>query len=148
MTDKVVQDPSVKWLSDAWIDELGKIPGDRCVEVIEIPFDYAVSHRPGARFGPAAIIEALNGFSLYCTDKRVDLSALRFKRSRTVSVSHDFPSTYSSIEQAAAALDHSTAPIFLGGDHSITDPILRGLLKHTSGRRVGLIVFDAHLGTR
>ncbi|ABC30362.1 Arginase/agmatinase/formimionoglutamate hydrolase, arginase family [Hahella chejuensis KCTC 2396] len=152
MYERVVNDQSLKWVSEAWVkdveDAAGGVSGSDLITFMEIPFDFAVSHRPGTRFGPAAILEALNGFSLYCTDKRADLSSLRFRRGAPVPVSNDIHQTYSRIEEAVTSLPPSTMPIFLGGDHSITDPIMRGLLKRSGGQRFGLIVFDAHFDSR
>jgi agmatinase len=46
-----------------------------------------------------------------------------------------------------ANVSKNVIPIFLGGDHSITDPIYRGISKR-SGKRVGLISFDTHFDYR
>ncbi|GGY10325.1 hypothetical protein GCM10007160_41890 [Litchfieldella qijiaojingensis] len=146
MYNKVVNDQTIKWVSEAWVSDVESM--DEYVDFLEIPFDFAVSHRPGTRFGPAAIIDALNGFSLYCTDKRVDLSSLRFHRNAPPPVLNDIHQTYSHIEEMVASLPSSSRPVFLGGDHSITDPILRGLLKRSGGQNFGLIVFDAHFDSR
>ncbi len=144
---KVVQDPSVAWLSDNWVKEL---PSNNMLTfgILRIPFDFAVSHRPGARFGPAAIVSALNGFSLHCTDKRVNLESVRFLDLGEVDIVHSLSESYQNIERAVRALPSGIKPIFLGGDHSITDPLFRGLLARSCGKKIGIIVFDAHLDSR
>lgn len=48
-------------------------------------------------------------------------------------------------EAAAAATADGLLPITIGGDHSITWPLLRGVAR---GRRLGVIYIDAHLDMR
>jgi agmatinase len=138
---RVVQDPTVEWISDSWGD--GGAPS---FPVLRIPLDYAVSSRPGTRFGPDAIVAALNGLTLYCTDKRVSLSGVRFRDEGEVDVVHDLATTYRRIADAVAGLEG--APIVLGGDHSITDPVIRGLRRRRRDRTFGIVVFDAHFDSR
>jgi len=149
--EKVVDDTSLRWISDAWIapEALSCESASRAqsVALVEIPFDHAVSYRPGTRLGPSAIIDALNGFSLYCTDKRVDVSSIRLCR-HVVEVSNNLHDTYAAIENVAENVPKASTPFFLGGDHSITDPIIRGLLGRAEREKFGLIVFDAHFDSR
>lgn len=64
----------------------------------------------------------------------------------------DFPTFPSEIEttlkvfeeRAAPLFASGTVPIFFGGDHSVTYPVLAALTQQRPGR-VGLIHFDAHL---
>ncbi|KAA0576900.1 agmatinase family protein [Azospirillum sp. B21] len=155
MNTRVVEDSTVRWIGGAWENPENNLDGNRPAAepgtellFLEIPFDHAVSHRPGTRFGPAAILRALDGFSLYCTDKRVDLAPLRLRRFGEVDVSNDIHATYRHITDTVAGLPSGDTPVFLGGDHSITDPILRGLLRRHPDRMLGLIVFDAHFDSR
>jgi len=144
---KVVQDPTVEWISDRWVTEAPD--SDALVfSVLSVPLDYAVSSRPGTRFGPGAIVAALNGLTLYCTDKRVPLTGVWFRDEGEVDVVHDLASTYRGIADAVAAIPAGTRPIVLGGDHSISDPIFRGLRRRHPDRRFGIVVFDAHFDSR
>jgi len=143
---RVVHDPSVGWISDSWVQEVE--PGRATFSVLRIPLDYAVSYRPGTRFGPQALVAALNELSLYCTDKRVSLADARFLDLGEVDVVHSLEETHRNVARAAASAPPGTSPIFLGGDHSITDPIVRGLMERSSERKIGLVVFDAHLDSR
>ncbi|KLL12708.1 agmatinase family protein [Protofrankia sp. BMG5.30] len=146
MHTKVVDDPTIRWVADSWVDQT--TPDDTVFSFLRIPFDYAVSHRPGTRFGPEGILTAFNGFSLYCTDKRVSLDHVRLVDLGRVDVVHSLPETYANITEAVARIPPEQHPVFLGGDHSIADPIFRGLLRRNPGRRFGLIVFDAHFDAR
>lgn len=145
---KVVQDPSVGWIADSWVSEPAP-DGLTTFAVLRMPFDHAVSHRPGARFGPDSILKNLNEFALYCTDKRVPLHDVRFLDLGESDAFHSLPDTYASAQAAVEAIPPGTHPIFLGGDHSLTDPIVRGLRRRAGGgTRFGLIDFDAHFDSR
>ena len=63
----------------------------------------------------------------------------------------DITTCHQNIEQAILELKEqlpNALPIMVGGDHSITYPILKGLKQHYGGKRIGLIQFDAHLDVR
>jgi agmatinase len=144
---RVVEDDSVEWISDRWVTADWR-PGEHVVPVLRVPLDYAVSSRPGTRFGPNAIVAALNGLSLYCTDKRIPLTDVRFLDAGEVDVVHDLAHTYRAIADAVARLPAGTSPVVLGGDHSITDPVIRGLLRREADHGFGIVVFDAHFDSR
>lgn len=146
---RVVEDATVRWISQAWRSPDDTVSTDTPpVLFIPIPFDHAVSHRPGTRFGPAAILEALDGCSLYCTDKRTDLVNLDLRKRDDVDVSNNIHDTYREVARVCADLPADVTPVFLGGDHSLTDPILRGLKRRRPTDEIGLIVFDAHFDSR
>jgi agmatinase len=146
--NKVVVDPDVRWISEHWQALSSCEPGVPSFAFLSIPFDYAVSHRPGTRFGPRNIIDALNGFSLYCTDKRVCLDEIVLTNLGDVDIVHSLETSYANIQQATAKIPSGFIPIFLGGDHSIADPIVRGLKSRAPGEKFGIIVFDAHFDSR
>lgn len=57
--------------------------------------------------------------------------------------------TFERIERKAQEIFAAgTVPIFLGGDHSITYPVMRGLANANSGKKIGLIHLDAHFDNR
>jgi agmatinase len=144
---KVVQDPATAWIADHWVDQ----PAEKdalIFSVLQVPMDFAVSHRPGTRFGPAGVVAAINGFSLYCTDKRVNLEQVRFLDLGEVDIVHSLPESYRRIAEAASRVPSMTLPIFLGGDHSITDPLFRSMQSRAPNQHLGLVVFDAHFDSR
>jgi agmatinase len=114
--------------------------------VTGIPFDQAVSHRPGTRFGPRAIRE---GAALLTTDPAFgwDYSPLE-----TLAVADygDLAFDYARVQDAPAAIRAHVAGILaqgcgsvvLGGDHSITFPILQAYADRFGPMAV--IQFDAH----
>ncbi|ETX14671.1 agmatinase [Roseivivax halodurans JCM 10272] len=116
------------------------------VAILGVPFDQAVTHRPGTRFGPRAIREISSlqpcdapygwGFSPLEEFTVVDTGDIAFDYAKTWEVPH-------AIEAAARRiLDAGAAAITLGGDHSITLPLLRAHAAKFGP--VALVQFDAH----
>ncbi len=114
--------------------------------VTGIPFDQAVTHRPGTRFGPRAIREASTlqpfdppygwGFSPLETIAVADCGDLAFDYARTP----DFPAAVTA--HIAGILAQGAGTVALGGDHYMTLPILRAYAERFGPMAV--IQFDAH----
>jgi len=118
------------------------------VAVVGAPFDDAVSHRPGARFGPRAIRQAsyhsgeINSLQLgiepYAWLDVVDAG--------------DAPVTPMNIERGHGVIRRKVldvarsgaVPIVLGGDHSITFPSASAVVEAIAPRGLGVVHFDAH----
>lgn len=119
------------------------------VAIYGVPFDSATSYRAGARFGPAAIREASSILKTYCPILGIDLSD-----ELSILDVGDFETcpgyieqSFDQIEQQMTALcEAGVIPVGMGGDHSITLPLLRGLTK-VHGGPVALLHFDAHSDT-
>lgn len=120
---------------------------DQPFAVVGVPYDGAVTHRPGARFGPQAIRQA----SLMLCDgihPLFDVSPLGF-----VGDALDLPlpnacgltEVRDHIQRPAQALMARHHCVFLGGDHSITLALLRA--AHALHGPLALIHFDAHCDT-
>ena len=117
--------------------------------VTGVPFDQAVTHRPGTRFGPRAIREASTlqafdapygwGYDPLSELSIVDYGDLAFDYAHTAS----FPDRVTA--HIAGILAAGAGAITLGGDHFITLPILRAYAE-TYGP-MALIQFDAHSDT-
>jgi len=114
-----------------------------------IPFDQAVTNRPGARFGPRALREAsamLPGdppygwsFDPLSEFNIADFGDMAFDYARVAEV----PSRIES--HIGGILDAGAACLTLGGDHSITLPVLRAhAARHGP---LALLQFDAHSDT-
>ena len=114
-----------------------------------IPFDQAVTHRPGARFGPRAIREASTmmagdppygwGYSPLDEVHVVDAGDMPFDYARASEV----PARIEA--HVAALIGQAKGAILLGGDHSTTLPSLRAhAAKHGP---VALVQVDAHPDT-
>lgn len=117
--------------------------------VTGVPFDQAVTHRPGTRFGPRAIREASTlqafdapygwGYDPLSELSIVDYGDLAFDYAHTAS----FPDRVTA--HIAGILAAGAGAITLGGDHFITLPILRTYAEAYGP--MALIQFDAHSDT-
>lgn len=119
------------------------------VAVYGVPFDSATSYRAGARFGPAAIREASSILKTYCPMVGIDLC-----EALSILDYGDFETCPGYIEesflqieaQITTICEAGVIPLAMGGDHSISLPLLRGLTK-AHGGPVALLHFDAHSDT-
>ncbi len=114
--------------------------------VLGLPYDGGVPSRPGARFGPRAIREALASFGTFDGEREVpaalDLGDLALP-------SMNAAATHARIEEAARRVFAGGArPVFLGGDHGCTGSLVRGLAAARPGARLALVTLDAHLDVR
>ncbi len=118
---------------------------DYDLAVIGVPFDEKSSYLRGAAGGPAAIRASSTGRARNPeTELGVDLErdAVMVDLG-DVDASGDVDITFQRIEAAVAAiLKKKARPIILGGDHSITYPILKAVAK--SYRTLDILHFDAH----
>jgi agmatinase len=113
--------------------------------IIGVPFDEKSSYLRGAARGPAAIRASSTGKARNpVTELGVDLEHDTVMVDLgDVDTSGDVDKTFLRIETAVAAVIHKKAkPIILGGDHSITYPILKVLAG--AWREVDVLHFDAH----
>jgi guanidinopropionase len=117
------------------------------VALIGVPMDLGVTNRPGARFGPRAVreIERIGPYN--------HALAITPRGSCNVADIGDVPmrSRYSldqSIEDIALFYERvhraGVHPVSVGGDHSVTYPILKAL---GAERPLGLVHIDAHCDT-
>jgi agmatinase len=117
---------------------------DAAICVAGIPFDLGTSNRPGARFGPAAIRQA----SRMLVDgdhpaSWVEMENLDIADIGDFRIAHgDIKGTLAKIEAQAGPLRHLVA---LGGDHTITLPLLHALASRRGP--LGLAHFDGHVDT-
>jgi agmatinase len=114
--------------------------------VTGVPFDQAVTHRPGSRFGPRAIREASTlqaydppfgwGFDPLSDFTITDYGDMAFDYARI----SDFPAALEA--HIGTILDGGAGSLMLGGDHYCTLPALKAhAARHGP---MGVIQFDAH----
>lgn len=113
--------------------------------VAGLPFDLGTTNRAGARSAPAAIRTA----SRMLVDGD-NPTGWRDPSKMGVADVGDFAMALGDIEASLAMFERQAAAyrhlIALGGDHTITLPLLRALTKRL-GAPVGLVHFDAHVDT-
>jgi len=112
--------------------------------LLGIPFDAASSFRRGAATAPAAIRAALGSpAGNSWTERMVDLSAAGMLADAGDIDGLESLSARTTIEHAVGQLLASGAlPIVLGGDHSITYPVLRALRPRHE--HLSVLHIDAH----
>lgn len=117
--------------------------------VTGVPFDQAVTHRPGTRFGPRALREAS---TLMAGDAPYGWGYSPLERF-AIADAGDMAFDYAAVAEVPGRIEAHVARILkagatslvLGGDHSIALPSLRAhAAKHGP---VGLVQFDAHPDT-
>ncbi len=120
---------------------------DLDVALIGVPMDFGVTNRSGARLGPRAVrdVERIGPYEhvLRC----VPGSSLRIADVGDVPMSsrYDLAACHRDIEAFYAKVKAAgVIPLTVGGDHSITYPILRAL---GAAEPVGLVHIDAHCDT-
>ena len=115
--------------------------------VIGVPFDGAVTNRPGARFGPQEIRRA----SLMLCDgihplfNVTPLGALGDGYDMRLPNASPLAEVRAHIQHQAAQLMARHHCVFLGGDHSMTLPLLRAARAQYG--ELALVHFDAHCDT-
>ena len=115
--------------------------------VAGVPFDGAVTNRPGARFGPQEIRRAslmlCDGihpfFDVTPMGVTGDAGDLRLPNASALAQVRE------QIQQQAAILMARHHCVFLGGDHSVTLALLRA--AHARHGQLALVHFDAHCDT-
>jgi len=118
------------------------------VEIVGVPFDTGVSYRPGARFGPNHVRESSRllrpynpaaNVSPFATQQVVDAGDIA---ANPFDIEEAISSIHKSYDQL---LERAKRVVTIGGDHTITLPILRSLkAKHGP---ISVVHFDAHLDT-
>lgn len=114
--------------------------------VVGLPYDGGVPSRPGARFGPRAIRDALSAFGAYDGERELEPVA---DLGDVALPTMNGAAAHRRIEDAAREVFAAGArPVFLGGDHGCTGSVIRGLAAARPGLRLGLLTIDAHLDVR
>lgn len=126
-----------------------QLSADIDVVVSGIPFDNAVTYRPGCRFGPQAIRQAsvqlaeLSAFP-YGFDPFAYLSVI--DSGDCFIDPHQPKSVFETIYQHATEIVQAGCkPLTLGGDHFISYPVLKAVAEKYGS--IALIQFDAHSDT-
>ena len=115
--------------------------------VAGITWDGCVTNRPGARFGPNAIRQASH---MLCGDEHPLFNTTPVNS--TVDVGNlllpntSLEAMRAALMPQASALIAQYEMVWLGGDHSITLPLLRAYRAHY-GKPLACIHFDAHCDT-
>lgn len=130
-----------KSLMEAWRADLG---------LLGIPYDFAVGYRPGARFAPGALREASGRFAPGPEGYfDFETESYHFQGMTLVDAGDidpaqlEYQESFRRITEAARELRKRVKlPVFVGGDHSVTYPILRA---YGDLDELYVVQLDAHL---
>jgi formiminoglutamase len=105
-----------------------------------------------ASAAPNALRMVLPGHTTYSSDFDVDIVSLRVRDAGDVRMHMtDIPQCHRNMEEAVVEY-YAAAPksvlISIGGDHSITCPLVQGYCRSHPGQKVGIVHFDAHNDVR
>jgi agmatinase len=118
------------------------------VAIVGVPFDGGTSYRPGSRLGPreirsqSSLIRPYSYFQKVAPFDRLNVADVGDIDAPPVSIEKAYEAIESRIAAIAAA---GARPIAIGGDHSITLPVLRALAKKHGP--LALVQIDAHIDT-
>lgn len=145
-------DPN-EWKVHDWIrpyNEDDNIEWD--VVLFGVPLSRSSISASGASEFPESFRRSWRGFSTYNMDMDVDLSALKICDLGDVSMHiTDIPKSHENIKNAMIGVRNlfpRSLTIAIGGDHSITAMLVKGINEVTKGKRIGILQFDTHLDLR
>lgn len=129
--------------------DLDQLTPDIDVAVLGVPFDMGTVYRPGARLAPRAIREAsmlpARPHGAYSAER----DTVYFQNAKIVDcgdadmIQSDVAFCMNNVEQDVRAIaSKGIMPLVLGGDHTITIPVVRGL---DCVGNFSIIHIDAHL---
>ena len=115
--------------------------------VFGVPFDVTSTYRTGARFGPNAIRQASLNIETYSFRTGVDVEDLALHDLGDLHASTSPKRTVDMLKLVVAdLLAAKKMPIAIGGEHTITLGIMKGL--GVNAKKTALVSFDAHLDLR
>lgn len=128
-------------LSDNWQADVG---------LLGLPYDFAVGYRPGARFAPGALREATGryapgpeGYFDPQTESHLLRGVALVDAGDVDPAQLEYQESFRRISEAARKLRQRVKlPVFVGGDHSVTYPILRA---YDDLDELHIVQLDAHL---
>lgn len=111
------------------------------VGVLGVPFDGAVSYRRGTAFAPGSLRQMTPHLAA-CSQEGRPLT-LRVRDYGDVSPDLEWPRYFQRVKaRASEVLQHPLA-LFLGGDHSVSIPLMQAFAEAVGGC-FGVLHFDAH----
>jgi agmatinase len=115
--------------------------------VFGVPFDVTSTYRTGARFGPNAIRQASLNIETYSFRAGMDAEDLPLHDLGDLHVSTSPKRTVNMLKLVVEdVLAAKKMPVAIGGEHTITLGVLKGL--GDKARETAVVSFDAHLDMR
>lgn len=135
-----------------WIEpSYGELSNEFDVVLTGVPLSRSSISASAASEYPDFFRKSWNFFSTYSIDENIDFRELRVADLGDVKMhGTDILQCHENIEHTMMDVMNGCPNSFyvqIGGDHSITAPIVRAFAK-TSGKRIGILQFDTHLDLR
>lgn len=114
--------------------------------LLGVPFDGASVVRTGSRHGPDAVRLAMQNYTTFATSTGATIQGAGAADVGDVEVVlTDMAGTFGRVRDTVAALvSEGSVVVVVGGDHSITWPVLEGVTGALAGQQIGVVHFDAH----
>ncbi|MEM6972477.1 MAG: agmatinase [Pseudomonadota bacterium] len=133
-----------------YLEDYAALPADQRPEIgmVGVPYDGGVTNRPGTRHGPREVrnqtslirrVNAATGVAPFDTRRVADIGDAWVDRPFALESAHEEIEAHFARIHAAGI-----RPLSVGGDHSMTLPILRAVARE---RPLALIQIDAHADT-
>jgi len=129
-------------------------PDEADFVIVGAPFDATTSFRSGTRDGPAAVRRASYNFETYVHRHRIDFRDISLADLGDLDLGADPACARETIKDSFDFIPSVATPIFIGGEHSISPPIVGEVARRRRGESgadkggIGVIVLDAHLDLR
>jgi agmatinase len=115
--------------------------------IFGVPFDVTSTYRTGARFGPNSVRQASLNIETYSFRSGVDVEDLALHDLGDLHVSTSPKRTVDMLKLVVEdLLDVKKVPVAIGGEHTITLGVLKGL--GDKAKDTAVVSFDAHLDVR
>jgi len=115
--------------------------------IVGVPFDVTSTYRTGARFAPNAIRQASQNIETHSFRTGIDIETLKLHDLGDLHVSSDTNKTLEMLSLTVKDIHkQGKTPVSIGGEHTITLGILKGL-NHIA-TKLAVVSFDAHLDLR
>ena len=125
---------------DLWSGLISDDPAAE-VGVLGVPFDRAISFRSGTALAPTKLRE-LTPHMASATEEGQTLT-LRVRDYGDVAPDLEWPRYFQTVEERAMEVLRHPLALFLGGDHSVTIPLIQAFDRVVDGP-FGVLHFDAH----
>lgn len=116
--------------------------------ILPVPYEKTTSYAGGTRFGPEAIIDASWQLEFWDEELKKETWKAGFFTSKPLNCNLTEKNFFKNLEKITTEILEKTdaIPVFLGGEHSITQAILAGFVKKY--KDLSVLHFDAHADLR
>jgi len=117
--------------------------------IVGVPMDFTSSFRPGSRFAPRRIREVSYGLEEYSIYLDKNINECNFYDTGDLDIPFgDVEKSLKTVENAALEIiSDKKLPVFAGGEHLISLPVIKALYKKY-GNELMILQFDAHFDLR